>query len=371
MIIGIPRERKTHEYRVGLTPAAVKQLVQAGHRVLVEAGAGGGAGFGDGDYLAAGAQVVATNEELYGESELLVKVKEPEPQEFSLLRKGHVLFAFLHLAANPELARALLEREVVAIAYETVQLDDGSLPLLVPMSEVAGKLSVQTGAHWLQKENQGSGVLLGGVAGVPPGEVVVIGAGTVGTNAARVAAGLGAKVTVFDVDVTRLRRLGEVLGERVSLVASNPSAVAEAVAGADVVVGAVLVPGARAPKVVTKEMIHDMRPGSVIVDVAIDQGGCVEGAIPTTHDAAVIRVGPVLLYGVVNLPASVSRTSTFALVNATFPYVARLADLGYQEAVRTDRALRRGLNVVGGKVTCQAVAESLGITYCPYKDDSE
>ncbi|MCX8031983.1 MAG: alanine dehydrogenase [Thermoleophilia bacterium] len=369
MIIGIPRERKKHEYRVGLTPAAVRQLVRAGHTVLVEAGAGEGAGFGDTCYREAGATLVTGAEDVFGESELVVKVKEPEPQEYRLLRQGQVLFTFLHLAANPGLTRILLEREVVAIAYETVQLDDGSLPLLAPMSEVAGKLSVQVGAHWLQKENGGSGVLLGAVPGVPPGRVVIIGGGTVGTNAAQVALGLGAEVTLFDVNLARLRRLAELLAGRVSLVSAELGALEEAVAAADLVVGAVLVPGAKAPKVVTTEMIRQMRPGSVIVDVAIDQGGCVEGAVPTTHDAPVVRVEQVILYSVANLPASTARTSTLALVNATFPYVSRLANLGYREALRTDHVLLKGLNTIEGRLVCAPVAESLGLEYCPYSAD--
>jgi alanine dehydrogenase len=297
-------------------------------------------------------------------------VKEPLPQEFSLLREGQVLFTYLHLAPAPDLTRALLERKIIGIAYETVQLENGSLPLLTPMSEVAGKLSIQMGAHWLQKENGGSGVLLAGVPGTPPANVAIVGGGVVGINAAKVALGMGANVTILDINLDRLRYLADVLQGRLTILASHEVNVEHAVAEADLVIGALLIPGARATKVVTKAMIARMRKGSVIVDVAIDQGGCVEGAMPTTHEKPVIDVDGVTLVCVANMPGCVARTSTFALTNATFPYVAKLANLGHRAALSGDPALAKGLNVVRGKLVCNAVAESMGVS-CDTFDLSE
>lgn len=368
MIIGVPTEIKNHEYRVALVPSGVAALVSDRHRVLVQRGAGEGSGISDAEYVSAGAEIVSEAKDVYAEAAMVVKVKEPLPQEYPLLREGQVLFTFLHLAPARALTEALLDRRVVGIAYETVQLRDGSLPLLKPMSEVAGRLAVQAGAHWLEKENGGSGVLLGGVPGTPPGKVAIVGGGVVGANAAKIALGMGADVTVLDTDLERLRRLADVLDGRLTVLAANGSTVAESVAGADLAIGAVLVPGAKAAKVITSAMIGAMRSGSVVVDVAIDQGGCVEGAVPTTYTEPVLRIGGVNLFCVANLPGAVARTSTFALTNVTFPYVKTLADLGYEAAAQVDESLRKGLNVCRGAVVHRAVAEGVGLEYCPYEE---
>ena len=365
MIIGVPKEVKNHEYRVGLVPAGVRSLVGGGHAVVIETGAGLGSGLSDDEYAASGGQIRPTAEAVYAEADMIVKVKEPLPQEYALLRQGTVLFTYLHLAAAPQLTRALLEREVVGIAYETVQLENGALPLLTPMSEVAGKISVQIGAHWLENQNGGSGLLLGGVPGTAPARVTIVGGGVVGTNAAKVALGMGADVTILDVNLERLRQLADLFGANVTLLAADARTVELAVVQADLVIGALLVPGAKARKVITKPMMAKMRRGSVVVDVAIDQGGCVEGAVPTTHEDPVIRADGVTLCCVANLPGAVSRTSTFALTNATLPYVTKLADLGYKEALAADPALFRGLNVLKGKLICRAVAEGLGMEHVP------
>ena len=367
MIVGVPKEVKNHEYRVAMVPAGVKSLVEDGHTVLIQAFAGEGSGVSDAEYAGAGAQIRPTAEAVYAEADMIVKVKEPLPQEYPLLRKDQILFTYLHLAPAPELTKALLDRGVVGIAYETVQLDNGSLPLLTPMSEVAGRLSIQVAAHWLQKENGGSGVLLGGVPGTPPANVAIIGGGTVGINAAKMALGMGAHVTILDLSLDRLRYLDDVLGGRLSVLASNDLNVEKAVVEADAVVGALLIPGARAKKVVTKSLISRMRKGSVVVDVAIDQGGCVEGAIPTTHQDPVIRIDGVTLFCVANMPGCVARTSTFALTNATFPYASKLANLGYKAALKADPALAKGLNVLQGKLVSKAVAEGVGMDYTAYE----
>jgi alanine dehydrogenase len=367
MIVGVPKEVKNHEYRVALVPAGVRSLVEDGHTVIIQASAGEGSGISDAQYVGAGAQLRPTAEAVFAEAEMVVKVKEPLPQEYPLLRRDQVLFTYLHLAPAPELTQALLEREIVGIAYETVQLDNGSLPLLTPMSEVAGKLSIQVGAHWLEKENGGSGVLLAGVPGTPPANVAIIGGGVVGINAAKVALGMGANVTILDINLDRLRYLADVLEGRLSVLASNVYNIEEAVAGADLVIGGLLIPGAKAKKVVTKDMITHMRKGSVIVDVAIDQGGCVEGAVPTTHEDPVFTLDGVTMSCVANLPGCVSRTSTFALTNATFPYVSKLANLGYKAALQADVPLRKGLNVHKGKLVNRSVSEGVGIECSPYE----
>lgn len=359
MIVGVPRETKVDEYRVGLVPAGVKALVDAGHEVWVEAGAGAGAGIQDAEYAAAGARLVS-REQAWA-AQLLVKVKEPQPEEYRFLRPDQVLFSYLHLAAEPELARVLVAAGAVAIGYETVETDDGRLPLLAPMSEVAGRLSVQLGAAYLQRNYGGRGVLLGAVPGVAPGRVVIIGAGVVGSHAARLAQALGADVTVLDVSVERLRRLAEVMGSTIKTVVANEYTVAEAVAAADLLIGAVLVPGARAPRVVTREMVAGMVPGTVVVDVSIDQGGCIETSRPTTHANPTYVVEGVIHYCVTNIPALVPRTSTFALTNATFPYVLALANLGWEQATAQDRSLARGVNVCRGKVVHAAVASALDV----------
>jgi len=365
LIIGIPRERKLREYRVAQPPHGVRELVRHGHRVLVERGAGVGSGFTDTDYEAAGAELVDDAEAVWSQSEMIVKVKEPIESEYRFLRPGLILFTFLHLAADERLTRELMAREVIAIAYETVQLPDGSLPLLAPMSEVAGRLAIQVGAYYLMEPYGGRGVLLGGVPGVAPGRVVILGGGTVGTNAAQMALGLGADVLLFDINVERLRYLEQILHGRFQTRVSSEQVIGEAIREADLVIGAVLIPGARAPKLVTRQMVRAMRPGSVIVDVSIDQGGCVETARPTTHDAPVYDVDGVLHYMVTNMPGAVPRTSTFALSNVTLRYILELADLGLVAAVQRDRALAKGVNVFRGRITHPSVAESFGLPYVP------
>jgi len=363
VIIGVPKEIMNNEYRVSLVPAGVRTLVEKGHRVLVEKAVGEGSGISDEEYRRAGAEVKRSAGAIFSEGEMVVKVKEPLPEEWVLLNEGQILFSYLHLAPALELTKTLLKKKVVGIAYETVQLSNGSLPLLEPMSEIAGKLSVQVGAYYLQRESGGSGVLLGGVPGVRAGNVVIIGGGTVGINAAKVALGMGAGVSVLDINIERMRYLTDILGGRLVTIASNKSNVEAAVAEADLVVGATLIPGAKAEKLVTRDMLTRMRKGSVLVDVAIDQGGCCETSAPTTHDNPVFAVDGVLHYCVVNMPSAVSRSSTFALTNATFPYILKLADMGYREALRTNEALRKGLNVYKGKLVYEPVAKSLGLPF--------
>ncbi|MCE5253215.1 MAG: alanine dehydrogenase [Actinomycetia bacterium] len=363
MIVGVPKEIKNHEYRVAIVPAGVDSLVDDGHTVLIEKSAGEGSGISDAEYVAAGAKIIPGAEDIFAQADMIVKVKEPLPEEYPLLREGQVLFTYLHLAPARDLTEALLEQKVIAIAYETVQLENGSLPLLTPMSEVAGKLSVQVGAHYLEKAAGGSGVLLGGVPGTSSGKVTIIGGGVVGLNAAKIALGMGAAVTILDINLDRLRYLADVLSGRVTVLASNAYNIERAVADADLVVGALLIPGARAKKVVTQAMMAKMRKGSVVVDVAIDQGGCVEGAVPTSHDDPVFDVDGITMYCVANLPGAVSRTSTFALTNATFPYVSKLANLGYKAALASDPALFKGLNVLRGQLVCEAVAQGVDLEY--------
>lgn len=357
MIVGVPKEIKDNEYRVALTPFGAEALVRAGHRVLVQAGAGEGSGFSDDEYRRAGAEVVADAAEAWA-AELVVKVKEPQPAEYQYLREGLILFAFLHLAAAPELARQLVERGVTAIAYETVRLPDGSLPLLAPMSAIAGRMAPQIAAQYLTRVYGGRGKLLAGVPGVAPARVVVLGAGTVGTNATRIALGMGAQVTLLDRNLERLRRLDLALGGRAVTMASSPAAIAEAVRHADAVIGAVLVPGGRAPILVTEAMVATMQPGAVIIDVAVDQGGCVETIRPTTHSDPVYTVHGVLHYGVTNMPAAVPRTATMALCDATLPYVLRLAE--HEGDIFADEALELGLNTYQGVIIHAAVAAALG-----------
>lgn len=368
MNIGVPREIKTQESRVALTPAGVDALVRAGHRVLVEEKAGEGSGFADADYLKAGAEIRPARE-LWTNAEMIVKVKEPLPAEFEFFRPGLILFTFLHLAADRRLTVELMEKKVVAIAYETVELANGHLPLLTPMSEIAGRMSVQVGMNYLEKPQKGRGVLLGGVAGVHPGSVVILGAGTVGTNALKRAVGLGARVTVIDRNLDRLRYLDDLFYGRIESLASNRYNIAESAAQADLLVGAVLIPGALAPHLVTEEMVCSMAPGSVIVDVAIDQGGCIETINrPTTHDDPVYIKHGVLHYAVANIPGAVPRTATVALTNATLSYVEALAGAGWRKAVQKDPALARGVNVLDGKITYQAVAQAHGLACCPLEN---
>ncbi len=363
MIIGVPKEIKIKENRVSLTPGGAHLLALAGHQILVERGAGEGSGFRDAEYLESGAQVVASAEEAWTRADMVLKVKEPLPSEYPFLRPGLLLFTYLHLAAEEKLTRTLMEQRVQAIAYETVELPDGSLPLLTPMSEVAGKMAIQVAAHYLEKTQGGRGKLLGGVPGVRPADVVIVGGGTVGTAAAQVALGMGADVTILDIQIDRLRYLNQILHGSLTTLYSSPYNIANAVQYADVVVGAVLIKGAKAPKLVTKAMVQAMTPGSVIVDVAIDQGGSVETIHPTTHSDPTFEVNGVIHYGVTNMPGAVPRTSTYALSNATLPYVRELADLGFAEAIKRDAALARGVNVLAGEVTYPAVADAFGLEH--------
>ena len=361
MRIGVPREIKVHEYRVGLVPAAVHELVTAGHTVVVESGAGAGVGCADEDYRAAGASIAPSAEAVFAGAELIVKVKEPQPQECARLKSGQVLFTYLHLAADKAQAEALQRSGATAIAYETVTAKDGSLPLLTPMSEVAGRMSVQVGAHYLEKAPGGRGILLGGVAGVPPARVVIIGGGVSGTGAAEMALGLRADVCVIDRSLRRLRELDVQFNGSVRTLYSTAHAIGQAVADADLVIGAVLVPASAAPKLVTRSMVRSMRAGSVVVDIAIDQGGCCETSRATTHAAPTFVEHGVVHYCVTNMPGAVPRTSAFALNNATLPYVRALADKGWERATREDPALAAGVNVAGGRIVHPAVARDLGI----------
>jgi alanine dehydrogenase len=358
MIIGVPKEVKDHESRVGITPAGVKSLVDAGHKVLVETGAGVLSAFLDDEYQNAGAEIVGSAYDTWHLADMVVKVKEPVEKEYGHFREGLVLFTYLHLAPVPALTEALLAKKVTGIAYETVRDRTGALPLLTPMSEVAGRMSVQVGASYLEKEHGGRGLLLGGVPGVLPGNVVIIGGGIVGTNAAKIALGLGARVILVDLNLNRLRELDDIFNGQLQTLASNTYNVARATQEADLVIGSVLIPGAAAPKIVTKEMVSRMRKGAVIVDVAIDQGGCIETARPTTHSDPSYVVDGVVHYCVTNMPAAVPNTSTLALTNATFPYVMKLARLGAEQAIREDAGIAEGVNTFGGVLTYAAVAQA-------------
>ena len=366
MIIGVTREIKTQEYRVALTPAGVDALVHAGHTVIVEDQAGGESGFSNASYEAAGAKIARSGEEVWARAEMIVKVKEPLPSEFQFFRPGLILFTFLHLAADKPLTLALMEKRVVAIAYETVETPSGGLPLLTPMSEIAGRMAVQVGMYFLEKPQRGKGVLVGGVAGVHPGSVVIIGGGVVGTNALKRAIGLGSRVTIIDKSLDRLRYLDDLFHGRIESLASNRYNIAEAVAQADLVIGAVLIPGALTPHVVTERMVRSMQPGSVIVDVSIDQGGCVETMDhPTTHDDPIYIKHDVVHYAVANIPGAVPRTATVALTNATIPYVEALARKGWRKAVQDDLGLAKGVNVLESQVTYEGVAQAHGLDYHP------
>jgi alanine dehydrogenase len=361
MIVGILKEIKAEENRVAMTPAGVEVMCHHGHPVLVETGAGAGSGFGDDAYSAAGAEIVATPAEIYRRAEMVMHVKEPLPPEYDLIREDQIVFTYLHLAAAEDLTRVLIARRSVNIAYETIQKADGSLPLLMPMSEVAGRMAVQQGAKYLEMAQGGQGVLLGGVPGVEPGTVVVIGGGVVGTNAAKMACGLGAKVYLLDKDLDRLRYLSDVMPANCFLLASSPAAIRELVTRADVVIGAVLIPGAKAPRLVTRDMLATMKKGAVMVDVAIDQGGCFETSRPTTHRQPVYTVDGVIHYCVANMPGAVAKTSTMALTNATLPYAVQIASRGWRAAMRENPEIRLGANVVSGRVTYKGVAEAFGL----------
>jgi alanine dehydrogenase len=363
VLIGVPKEIKVHEYRVGLTPPGVRELVAHGHKVMMQKNAGAGIGIGDELYVAAGAEIIDTAEEIFAKAEMIIKVKEPQAVECKMLREGQLLFTYLHLAPDPAQTKALVESGCVAIAYETVTDRHGGLPLLAPMSEVAGRMSIQAGAHAMEKAQGGNGVLLGGVPGVAPAEVVVIGGGVVGYNAARMAIGMGASVTILDRSIPRLNWLDTAFDGRLKTLFSTADAVEQAVSRADLVIGAVLVPGAAAPKLVTRAMLKRMKPGTVIVDVAIDQGGCFETSRATTHQNPTYTEEGIVHYCVANMPGGVARTSTFALTNATLPFATALADKGYRKALLDDPCLREGLNIHCGVVTYKAVADALGYSY--------
>lgn len=364
MIVGIPREIKNNENRVAITPGGVAALRKAGHDVLLENDAGAGSGFSDSEYTQAGAEIVQSRAEVFAKADMIMKVKEPLPSEYELFKDGQILFTYLHLAPEPELTKALLAKNVIGIAYETIQLPDRSLPLLMPMSEVAGRMSVQIGAQILEKPHGGKGILLGGVPGVAPAEVVVVGGGIVGMNAAKMAVGLRASVTILESNPARLRYLDDLFQGKLKSIMSNEHNLAEAVKKADLLIGAVLIPGAKAPHVVSEEMIKSMSPGSVVVDVAIDQGGCIAtiDRVTTHSDPTYVKYG-VVHYSVANMPGAVPRTSTLALTNVTLPYALDIANKGYRAAILSDSALAAGVNVIGGKVTYKAVADALSLPY--------
>jgi alanine dehydrogenase len=365
MKIGIPKEIKTNENRVSLVPAGAEALVAAGHTVIVETGAGLGSGFSDARYAEAGAQIAQDADAVWAAADLIVKVKEPIEPEWKRIRRGQVIFTYFHFAASEKLTRAHMASGAACIAYETVELRSRELPLLTPMSEVAGRMAVQEGAKYLEELNGGRGILLGGVPGVPPAKVVILGAGVVGVNAAKIAAGMGASVVILDIDLDRLRYLSDVMPANVQLVFSNRHNLLEQIANADLVVGAVLIPGAVAPKLIRREDLKTMRAGAVIVDVSVDQGGCIETTHPTTHENPTFIVEGVVHYGVANMPGAVPITSTLALTNATLPYVLDLANKGYRQALRQSPALLHGLNIAGGKITHRKVAEAFGLDYLP------
>lgn len=367
MIVGVPKEIKNKENRVGMVIAGVRALTQAGHKVLIQNNAGQGAGITDDDYRKAGATLMASPKEIFDRADMIVKVKEPLPEEYPLLRENQILYTYLHLAADERLTKALMERKIVGIAYETIQPADGTLPLLAPMSAVAGRMATQIGATYLQHDHGGKGLLLGGVTGVERARVVILGGGVVGVNAAKMAAGLGAHVSILDVNIHRLDYLSDIFGNDVATIYSNSEQIEKAVVSADLVIGAVLVPGAKAPKLVTRDMVSRMQPGGVVVDVAVDQGGSVETCRPTSHEHPTYTVDGVVHYAVPNMPGAVPRTSTYALTNVTLKYAMMIANLGWKEAVTRDEALRKGLNILNGKVAYKQVADDLGLPYEPVR----
>lgn len=368
MIIGTPKEIKEDEYRVALVPAGVEQLREAGHRVMIERSAGMGTGVSDGEYRRAGAEVVETAEDIYRSADLIVKVKEPLPQEYPFIRPRQIIFTYFHFAASEELTRAMIKTGAICVAYETIRLSDGSLPLLTPMSDIAGRMAVQEGAKYLERQMEGRGILLAGVPGVPPAHVTILGGGVAGSNAAKVAAGMGANVTILDINLDRLRYLDDIMPKNVTTLYSNAHTIREELRRADLLIGAVLVRGARAPTLVTRGMLKLMKPGAVIVDVAVDQGGCVETIRPTTHSQATYIVDGIVHYGVTNMPGAVPGTSTYALTNETLPYVVQLANNGYPKAMLDDPALKAGLNIVNGKVVLPEIAEQFGLSHTPVED---
>ena len=363
MKIGVPREIKNNENRVGATPSSVQALVADGHQVFVEIDAGVGSGYSDAAYQQVGATILNSPQDVYGEAEMIVKVKEPIEPEYDLISEGQILFTYFHFAASRQLTDAIVDSKAIAIAYETVVAKDGSLPLLVPMSEVAGRMATQEGAKYLERPEGGRGILLGGIPGTRPANVLVLGGGIVGTQATKIAAGFGANVTIMDTNLARLRYLDDVMPKNVDTIASSPLAIQQAITTADLVIGAVLIPGAKAPWLITREMLGDMMPGAVIVDVSVDQGGCVETSKPTTHADPVFMVDGILHYGVANMPGAVPFTSTLGLTNATTPYMRRIASLGYKQALQQDPGLLEGLNVINGTVTHTGISEVFGLDY--------
>lgn len=367
MLIGVPKEIKISENRVGMTEAGARQLVKEGHQVIVEKDAGLGSGISNEQYEKAGAKIIDTKKEVYAKADMIMKVKEPLPDEYELMRENQIIYTYLHLAAEPKLTKVLCERKVKAIAYETIQLDNGALPLLTPMSEVAGRMATQIGAYYLQKDHGGKGILMGGVTGVKPGKVTIIGGGVVGTNAAKMAVGLGASVTILDVSTSRLEYLDDIFQGRCMTLFSNAKNIEESVRESDLVIGGVLITGHKAPTLVSKDMISSMAKGSVVVDVAVDQGGCIETCRPTSHQQPTYEVDGVIHYCVPNMPGVVPRTSTYALTNVTLKYASMLAAMGVEDAVAKDKNLMKGLNVYGGHVVYEPVARDLGMEYKPYK----
>lgn len=367
MIVGITKEIKAHEYRVGMIPSGVSELVRAGHKVLVEKDAGSGSGFNDSEYVAAGARIIDGPGEIFAKAEMIVKVKEPQPVECEMLRRGQICFTYFHFAADRKLTEGVLKSGCIAVAYETVRDREGRLPLLTPMSEVAGKMSVQEGAKYLERPMMGRGILLGGVPGVEPAKVVILGGGVVGTNAAKIAAGLGALTVVMDVNLDRLRYLSDVMPANVQLLFSDKARIREQIAQADLVVGAVLIPGARCPILISRDDLKVMKSGAVIVDVGVDQGGCCETIRPTTHDHPTYIVDGIVHYGVANMPGAVGRTSTFALTNATMPYALRLAEMGWRDAAKADPGLASGIDAFEGHLTNKDVAKTFGLEFRPFQ----
>ncbi len=368
MIIGVPKEIKPSENRVALTPGGALELVKRGHELYIQASAGVGSGFADEDYVAVGAKILPTIEDVYGIAEMIIKVKEPIEPEYNLIKEGQLLFTYFHFASSEQLTKAMIERKAICLAYETVEGPGRSLPLLIPMSEVAGRMAVQEGAKYLEKTYGGLGVLMGGVPGVPPAKVLVLGGGIVGTQAAKMAAGLGADVTLIDINLTRLRYLSDVMPANVKTVVGNEMVIRRAVAENDLIIGAVLIPGAKAPKLVTADMLKDMRPGTVMVDVAVDQGGCFETTKPTTHQDPIYVIDDVVHYSVANMPGAVPVTSTYALTNATLPFAIELAEKGWKQACTDSNALLTGLNIVEGKVVYKAVSEAFDLPFVPVSE---
>lgn len=368
MIVGLPKEIKNNENRVALTPGGVTELVKNGHTVYVQTSAGSGSGFSDEEYTAAGATVLPTIEEVYAIAEMIVKVKEPIESEYKLIKENQLVFTYFHFASHEPLTKAMIESKAVCLAYETVEKKDRSLPLLVPMSEVAGRMAVQKGANYLEKPLGGRGVLLGGVAGVAPAKVLILGGGIVGTEAAKMAAGLGADVTIMDISLPRLRYLSDILPANVKTVMSNSYNISQAIKSAHLIIGSVLIPGAKAPHLITRNMLKEMQPGTVLVDVAVDQGGCIETCKPTTHENPTFVIDGVVHYCVANMPGAVPYTSTLALTNATLPYVIKLANKGWVDACQNDEELRKGLNVINGQIVYKPVADAFGMNYTPVEN---